>query len=80
MAGQRRGGSAEGGAPVPRDMPDQQADAGHDRWEATPRNPAEDTDDGADVPDTDEAGTGRGDTPFSAAVHPDHPVPEEPSD
>ncbi|MFF0221411.1 hypothetical protein [Streptomyces sp. NPDC004629] len=80
MAGQRRGEPAEGGAPVPRDLPDQQAGAGNDRWEAAPRNPADTDDDVDDVPDTDEAGTGRGDTPFSGTVHPEHPVPEEPSD
>jgi hypothetical protein len=32
-----------------------------------------------DVPDTDEAGTGRRGAPQSGAVHPEHPVPEEPS-
>jgi hypothetical protein len=30
-----------------------------------------------DVPDTDEAGTGRQGEPRSAAVHPEHPVPDE---
>ncbi|MER6527194.1 hypothetical protein [Streptomyces sp. NPDC001508] len=78
MAVRRRGEPAEGGAPIPRDLPDQQARAGNDPWEAAPQNPAGDTDD--DVPDTDEAGTGRGDTPFSGTVHPEHPAPEEPSD
>ncbi|MFE0205990.1 hypothetical protein [Streptomyces sp. NPDC058985] len=32
-----------------------------------------------DVPDTDEAGTGRQGAPHSAAVHPEHPVPDESS-
>ncbi|MBZ6136251.1 hypothetical protein [Streptomyces olivaceus] len=30
-----------------------------------------------DVPDTDEAGTGRQGAPHSGAVHPEHPVPDE---
>ncbi|MFC7017528.1 hypothetical protein ACFQMH_38755 [Streptomyces viridiviolaceus] len=34
----------------------------------------------ADVPDTDEAGTGRQGAPQSGAVHPEHPVPDEPAD
>ncbi|MEU9517322.1 hypothetical protein [Streptomyces sp. NPDC048224] len=33
----------------------------------------------ADVPDTDEAGTGRQGAPHSGAVHPEHPVPDESS-
>ncbi|MCX4705542.1 hypothetical protein [Streptomyces sp. NBC_01373] len=33
----------------------------------------------ADVPDTDESGTGRRGAPQSGAVHPEHPVPDEPS-
>ncbi|MBQ0826254.1 hypothetical protein [Streptomyces tagetis] len=33
--------------------------------------------DGPDVPDTDEAGTGRQGAPHSGAVHPEHPVPDE---
>jgi hypothetical protein len=61
------------GEPVPRDLPDQQAVEGEDPWDAAP-----DTADG-DVPDTDEAGTGREGAPRSANVHPEHPVPDEPS-
>ncbi|GGQ12675.1 hypothetical protein ACFFKE_25865 [Streptomyces mutabilis] len=37
------------------------------------------TGDGTDVPDTDEAGTGRQGAPHSGAVHPEHPVPDESS-
>jgi hypothetical protein len=33
----------------------------------------------ADVPDTDESGTGRRGAPRSGAVNPEHPVPDEPS-
>lgn len=71
--------------PVPRDLPDQQAvtdeedplevsSAEKDRAE-------EDTEEGAaDVPDTDEAGTGRQGAPQSATVHPEHPAPDESPD
>jgi hypothetical protein len=74
-------------------MPDQQADAGEDPWEVAPRftGPGKDRKDdeneaadGADepaddVPDTDEAGTGRQGEPRSGTVHPEHPVPDESS-
>ncbi|MGW6020347.1 hypothetical protein [Streptomyces sp. NPDC055099] len=67
--------------PVPRDLPDQQASDAEDHWEpdddaATTGN-APDADD--DVPDTDEAGTGRRGAPHSGGVRPDQPVPDEPS-
>jgi hypothetical protein len=66
------------GTPVPRDMQDQEADAGvEDRWDAAPEPPDEATD--ADVPDTDEAGTGRRGAPHASGTHPDQPVPDEPS-
>ncbi|WP_405593688.1 hypothetical protein [Streptomyces sp. NBC_01092] len=67
------GGSAD---PVPRDPPDQQADAGEDPWEV----PVKRTDEAVadDVPDTDEAGTGRRGAPRSGTVHPEHPTPQEP--
>ncbi|MFI8202827.1 hypothetical protein [Streptomyces sp. NPDC085937] len=48
--------------------------------EAKGRDPdadAEDDEDGEDVPDTDEAGTGRQGAPHSAASYPEHPVPDE---
>ncbi|MEU9479014.1 hypothetical protein [Streptomyces sp. NPDC048191] len=35
-------GRHPGAGPVPRDMPDQQAGAGEDRWEITPDEPSED--------------------------------------
>ncbi|MER7841362.1 hypothetical protein ABTY98_37145 [Streptomyces sp. NPDC096040] len=58
-------------------MPDQQAGQGKDQWDA-----AEDrTDEGPDagVPDTDEAGTGPRGAPRSGSVHPENPLPDEPS-
>jgi hypothetical protein len=59
-------------------MQDQQAREGEDRWDARPvRNTGDEP--AADVPDTDEAGTGRRGAPRSGAVHPEHPVPDESS-
>ncbi|MFI8348458.1 hypothetical protein [Streptomyces sp. NPDC085596] len=58
---------------VPRDLPDQQASHGEDRWDARTR------DDAREVPDMDEAGAGPRGAPESAGVRPDQPVPDEPS-
>ncbi|GAA5217036.1 hypothetical protein [Streptomyces thinghirensis] len=102
------GPGENGAAPVPRDMPDQQAGTGDDPWEAAAptreqreqgqRSEDDEGDDDArtgdtddarddtaepaagpanDVPDTDEAGTGRQGEPQSGAVHPEHPAPDE---
>ncbi|MFI0036946.1 hypothetical protein ACH4NS_15905 [Streptomyces mutabilis] len=91
MTDHRLEGPGENGDPVPRDMPDQQAGTGDDPWEAAaptreqleqgqrPEGEEADDDAGADVPDTDEAGTGRQGAPHSGAVHPEHPVPDESS-
>ncbi|MEH0573720.1 MULTISPECIES: hypothetical protein [Streptomyces] len=77
MAAQRREGPGEDGAPVPRDLPDQQADGGADPWDAAaPESPDEAA---QDVPDTDEAGTGRQGAPRAESGQSDHPVPDEPS-
>jgi hypothetical protein len=77
----------ETGAPVPRDMPDQQAGKDDDPWEVVSTRP--DGDDphdeaaDADLPDTDEAGTGRPGRPGSPSPaqpgepHSDAPVPDE---
>ncbi|GAA3983638.1 hypothetical protein GCM10022384_35410 [Streptomyces marokkonensis] len=96
------GPGENGAAPVPRDMPDQQAGTGDDPWEAAAptreqreqgQRPEGDEEaegdedaerddtagDATDVPDTDEAGTGRQGAPHSGAVHPEHPVPDESS-
>ncbi|MER5374892.1 hypothetical protein [Streptomyces sp. NPDC002553] len=87
MADQRLEGPGENGAPVPRDLPDQQATAGEDPWDvASARSGGTADSEGApeeepaDVPDTDEAGTGPQGAPKQATVHPEHPVPEEPAD
>ncbi|MVO85714.1 hypothetical protein GPA10_13345 [Streptomyces sp. p1417] len=72
----------EDGPPVPRDLPDQQAQDGEDPWdpddESETTGNAPDTDD--DVPDTDEAGTGRRGAPHAHGPGPDRPVPDEPAD
>ncbi|MFB8774777.1 hypothetical protein [Streptomyces broussonetiae] len=74
-----------GGDPVPRDLPDQQHGAGEDHWDVDPRQADPATDDGEpapedvsdDVPDTDEAGTGRKGAAHGSTVHPEHPDPDE---
>lgn len=83
MSNHRPEGPGETRNPVPRDMPDQQVqDEGEDPWDAAPRRgEANDGDAPAtDVPDTDEAGTGRQGAPTSGNVHPEHPIPSEPTD
>jgi hypothetical protein len=75
----------ENGTPVPRDLPDQQTGTGEDRWDVdvgpteAGTDADEDTERTTDVPDTDEAGTGRQGAPHSAAVNPEQPMPDEPS-
>ncbi|MFC9127944.1 hypothetical protein ACFT4A_13965 [Streptomyces sp. NPDC057099] len=94
MTDHRLEGPGENGQPVPRDMPDQQAATGEDPWEAASRftgtgeaeknerDGKDHADEPADdVPETDEAGTGRqGEPPRQGTVHPEHPVPDEPAD
>ncbi|MFJ8820814.1 hypothetical protein ACIREE_03425 [Streptomyces sp. NPDC102467] len=72
MTDHRRAGPGEDGAPIPRDMPDQQADG-----EDPTADPAEQVDRMDDVPDTDEAGTRRRGDHGSDTVHPEHPDPDE---
>ncbi|MFJ9025707.1 hypothetical protein ACIRPU_37905 [Streptomyces sp. NPDC102259] len=83
MAAQRPEGPGENGTPVPRDLPDQQADGGEDPWDVdTPEGPDESdgsAEDVPDVPDTDESGTGRQGAPHAGSGQSDHPVPDEPS-
>ncbi|MEU6371081.1 hypothetical protein ABZ876_36650 [Streptomyces sp. NPDC046931] len=85
MTEQRQQGPGEKARPIPRDMPDQQARNVEDPWDVrTAQEESERTPDTGksanDVPDTDEAGTGRQGAPQSGTVHPEHPVPDEPSD
>ncbi|MET7665011.1 hypothetical protein ABZT45_47290 [Streptomyces sp. NPDC005356] len=64
-------------------MPDQQAGTGPDPLEvadeATKSAGEEQPGPDAEIPDTDEAGTGRRGAPHSASASPEHPVPDEPS-
>jgi hypothetical protein len=76
VADDRRTGQS--GEPVPRDMPDQQVREGEDPLDVAP-GAADEDESGTDVPDTDEAGTGRQGAPQSGAVNPEQPVPDEPS-
>ena len=78
MADHRDEGPGEHDPPVPRDLPDQQAGTGDDPWDLDESDPTE-GDDIPDTPDTDEAGTGRRGAPHASGVHPDQPVPDEPS-
>ncbi|MEV0634857.1 hypothetical protein AB0I77_07790 [Streptomyces sp. NPDC050619] len=84
MVDHRHETPGENGDPVPRDLPDQQVSPGEDPWEVAPAEAeggvAEESDEtAAEVPDTDEAGTGRQGAPQSGTVHPEHPVPDESS-
>ncbi|WP_428956861.1 hypothetical protein [Streptomyces sp. cg35] len=74
MTDHRLEGLGENGAPVPRDMPDQQAAGGDDALDIEPVEPVDSAD---DVPDTDEAGTRRRGDDTSDTVHPEHPDPDE---
>ncbi|MGV9566319.1 hypothetical protein [Streptomyces sp. NPDC003480] len=87
MTEERQQDPGERARPIPRDMPDQQARSAEDPWDVhtsrDDRAHAPDTAETAqDVPDTDEAGTGRRGAPRSPTDHSptDHPVPDEPSD
>ncbi|WP_330289604.1 hypothetical protein [Streptomyces sp. NBC_00576] len=67
--------------PLPRDMPDQQAGADGDPWEVDDNPAGAEAQERPDpqVPDTDEAGTGRRGAPHSGSRRPEHPVPDEPT-
>ncbi|AXI90114.1 hypothetical protein G3I30_04625 [Actinospica acidiphila] len=87
MTDHRLEGPGENGVGVPRDLPDQQAGPDEDPWEVAPAaaereserkaEESEGPESEEDVPDTDEAGTGRQGAPHSAASYPEAPVPDE---
>ncbi|MEF9908267.1 hypothetical protein [Streptomyces sp. P9-A2] len=89
MTDHRHEGPGENGQGIPRDLPDQQAGEGEDPWEVAPGveedmaagEPGQDAsgERQPDVPDTDEAGTGRRGAPHSASADPEQPVPDESS-
>jgi hypothetical protein len=76
MADDRRETPGQTAEPIPRDMPDQQAAEGEDPWDI---GPVDDSGETEDVPDTDEAGTGRQGTRQPDTGHSDRPRPEEPT-
>ncbi|WP_406306443.1 hypothetical protein OH805_33320 [Streptomyces sp. NBC_00879] len=69
------------GTQVPRDLPDQQAQEDGDPLETVGGHDSDEDkrDPDASLPDMDESGAGRGGEPRSGAVHPEQPVPDEPS-
>ncbi|MFE5844832.1 hypothetical protein ACFQ7N_24735 [Streptomyces niveus] len=76
------------GAAVPRDLPDQHARPGDDPLDVDIEGLDSSDDDpdhsdapaATDVPDApDEAGAGRRGSPHPGGVHPEQPVPDEPS-
>ncbi|CAL9364690.1 hypothetical protein [Streptomyces pilosus] len=92
MTDHRLEGPGENGAGVPRDLPDQQAGPGEDPWEVAPgaaeresekkadaSEEREADEAGTDVPDTDEAGTGRRGASQPASGNEENPVPDEPT-
>ncbi|WP_381791547.1 hypothetical protein [Streptomyces niveus] len=90
---QRHPDDTEGnGAAVPRDLPDQHARPGEDPLDVDVEglgssgepDDAPDTAEAPDepdrsLPDADEAGAGRRGDPNTGGVHPEQPVPDEPS-
>ncbi|MFC9645918.1 hypothetical protein ACFTZF_46755 [Streptomyces mirabilis] len=66
--------------PVLRDPPDQQATAAEDAWDVVggPTQSTVEEQPDLEIPDTDEAGTGRRGAPHSGSRRPEHPVPDEP--
>ncbi|MDX3854309.1 hypothetical protein [Streptomyces sp. AK02-01A] len=79
MSDRRMEGPGEHGAAIPRDMPDQQSRPGPDPLDITPVRPDESDEDDRSLPDADESGAGRRGSPNSGGVHPEQPVPDEPS-
>ncbi|MCX4580086.1 hypothetical protein [Streptomyces sp. NBC_01571] len=73
-------GGAPSSKPIPRDLPDQQATSDEDPWDVVgvPTRAAADQEPDPEIPDTDEAGTGRRGASHSGSERPAHPVPDEP--
>ncbi|WP_030671081.1 hypothetical protein [Streptomyces sp. NRRL B-1347] len=78
MTDRRNETPGESPHPVPRDLPDQQAD-GEDELSADEGEHA-DREERADVPSTDEPGAQRRGEEGSTTVHPEHLEPDEPTD
>ncbi|MEV8287403.1 hypothetical protein [Streptomyces niveus] len=77
--GDRNGDGKGNGAAVPRDLPDQHARPGDDPLDVDIEglDSSDDDPDHSDAPD--EAGAGRRGSPHPGGVHPEQPVPDEPS-
>ncbi|WP_073952085.1 hypothetical protein [Streptomyces kebangsaanensis] len=75
MTDHRDEAPGENGAPVPRDLPDQQARTGEDPWEAAPVPERA----GSDATDEDEGAPHPGTEPSDEREPSEHPVPDEPS-
>ncbi|MPY57353.1 hypothetical protein [Streptomyces spongiae] len=82
MTDHRQGVPGKNEEPVPRDLPDQQAHGGDDPWDVATEGDSQNDEDtpATDVPDPDEAGSGRRGDPKSGSVHPEQPVPNESTD
>ncbi|MFD5268204.1 hypothetical protein [Streptomyces sp. NPDC058335] len=63
MADHRLEGPGENGTPVPRDLPDQQADAGEDPWEVAPARADGNTGTDADSGHADDSADADADAP-----------------
>ncbi|MBT2393269.1 hypothetical protein J7E87_28525 [Streptomyces sp. ISL-1] len=82
MTGHRPKDQSDNDTPVPRDPPDQQqSQEGGDPLDAHgPDEFAEQANEpDQSIPDMDETGAGRRGAPRSGGVHPEQPVPDEPS-
>jgi hypothetical protein len=79
MTGRRPEDAEESGTPIPKDLPDQQAQEDKDLLDAPrPGAPDERTDEPDEsLPDLDETGAGRSGAPRGGGVHPERPVPDE---
>ncbi|GGV08683.1 hypothetical protein [Streptomyces spectabilis] len=78
MTDRRNETPGESPHPVPRDLPDQQADGGDEL--SGDDGEHEDHGEPEDVPGTDEPGARRRGEEGSTTVHPEHPEPHEPTD
>ncbi|MGW4565893.1 hypothetical protein ACWEN3_26940 [Streptomyces sp. NPDC004561] len=77
---QREQEPGNGPEPVPRDLPDQQAQGEDDPWDAAPGQKPDDESEADRLPDPDEAGAGPRGAPRAGTVHPGQPAPDEPAD
>ncbi|MGW6455770.1 hypothetical protein ACWF94_07545 [Streptomyces sp. NPDC055078] len=77
---ERHGPDRDPEGPVPRDPPDQQSREHEDGDPLdVPRTPSSGEAADRSLPDTDQSGAGRSGEPRSGSVHPEQPVPDEPS-